>query len=62
MEQQDSATLLLKSGKSLLQVHEAENYYKETWETKSDISKYMCITIVCLPGCGVIEFEINRKA
>ena len=59
MEQQDSATLLLKSGKSLLQMHEAENYYKET---KSDISKYMCITIVCLPGCDVIEFEINRKA
>ena len=39
MGQQDSATRLLKSSKSLLQIHETENYCKQTLETKSDISK-----------------------
>ena len=34
LEQNDSATLLLKSSKSLLQMHETENYCKQTWETK----------------------------
>ena len=39
MEQQDSATRLLKSSKSLLQLHETEIYCKPTLETKWDISK-----------------------
>ena len=30
VEQQDSATLLLKSSKSLLQIHKTENYCKQT--------------------------------
>ena len=30
MEQQDSKTLLLKSSKSLLQMHETKNYCKQT--------------------------------
>ena len=48
VEQQDSATLLLKSSKSLLQMHEIENYCKQTWETKSDISKYWAIWVLQL--------------
>ena len=48
VEQQDSATLLLKSIKSLLQMHEMENYCKQTWETKSDISKYWAICVLQL--------------
>ena len=46
VEQLDSATLLLKSSKSLLQIHETENYCKQTWETKSDISKYWAICVL----------------
>ena len=48
VEQQDSATLLLKSSKSLLQMHETGNYCKQTWETKSDISKYWAICVLHL--------------
>ena len=48
VEQQDSATLLLKSSKSLLQMHETENYCKQTWEIKSDISKYWTICVLQL--------------
>ena len=50
VEQQDSATLLLKSSKSLLQMHWTENYCEETWETKSDISKYWAICVLQLFG------------
>ena len=46
--QQDSATRLLKSSKSLLQMHETENYCKQTWETKSDTSKYWAIYVLQL--------------
>ena len=35
VEQQDLATLLLTSGKSLLQMRKTENCCKQTWETKS---------------------------
>ena len=48
MEQQGSETPLLKSIKSLLQMHETENYWKQTWETKSDISKYGVISVLQL--------------
>ena len=48
VEQQDSATLLLKSSKSLLQLHETENYCKQTWETKPDISKHWAICVLQL--------------
>ena len=44
---QDSATLLLKSSKSLLEMHETENYCKQTWETKSEILGNMFITVLC---------------
>ena len=37
---QDSATLLLTSSKSLLQIRETENYCTQTSQTKSDIKKY----------------------
>ena len=46
--QQDSATLLLKSSKSLLQMHERENYCKQRWEKTSDISKYWAISVLQL--------------
>ena len=36
-QEEDSATLLLKSSKSLLKMHETESYCKQTTETKSDI-------------------------
>ena len=39
VEQQDSATLLLMSSKSLLQMSETDSYCKQTRETKSDIKK-----------------------
>ena len=45
MEQQDSATLQLTSTKSLLQMREMENYYKQTWETKADIKKLHSVVI-----------------
>ena len=48
VEQQDSATLLLKSGKSLLQMQKTENYCKQTWEKKSSISKYWAISVLQL--------------
>ena len=40
VEEQDSATLLLKSIKSLLQMHKTENYCEQTRKRESDISKY----------------------
>ena len=46
VEQQYPATLLLKSSKSLLQIYETENYCKQTWETKSVISKYWAICVL----------------
>ena len=46
VKQQDSATLLLKSSKSLLQMHKTENYCKQIWEAKSDISKYWVICVL----------------
>ena len=52
MEQQDSTTLLLKSSKSLLQMHETENYCKQTWEAKSEISRYWAIC--------VLQFFVNH--
>ena len=61
MEQQDSATLLLKSCKSLLQMHETENYCKQTSETKSDISKYwaICVLQLFVNQADVLKFEIS---
>ena len=46
VEQQESATLLLTFGKSLLQMRETENDCKQAWETKSDI-KLLYSVVVC---------------
>ena len=40
VQQQNEATLLLKSSKSLLQMRKTENYSKQTWKTKSDIKNF----------------------
>ena len=42
-------------------MQEAENYCKQTWETKLDILKpcAICILQVCYPGCDIIKSEIN---
>ena len=48
VEQQDSATLLFQSSKSLLQMRETENYCKQTWETKPVISKYWAVCVLQL--------------
>ena len=48
LKQQDLTTLLLKSSKSLLQMQETENYCKQVWETKSDISKYWAVCVLQL--------------
>ena len=48
VEQQDSATLLLRSSKPLLQMRETENYCNQTWETNSVISKYWAISVLQL--------------
>ena len=38
--------LMLTSSKSLLQMPEMENYWKQTWETKSDLKKLYSV-VVC---------------
>ena len=44
-------------------MHETESYCKQTWETKSDISKYWAICVLQLfdnqPGFDAIKFEID---
>ena len=45
VEQQVSATLLLTSSKTLLQMRKRENYCKQTWETKSDIKKLYSVVV-----------------
>ena len=45
-KQQDSAKHLLTSSKSLLQMNETDIYYKQIWETKSNIKKLHSV-VVC---------------